>query len=161
MANMAPALYAAPQGLGSLESDEPSIEIEVVDPESMSIEIDGVTIDLTPGRESSEEFDANLAEDMSEGELMKIATELIEDVEADIYSRKDWTEAYVKGLEVLGLRYEERTEPWNGACGVYSTVLTEAAIRFQSESIMETFPAAGPVKTEIVGAIDKIGRAHV
>ena len=156
MANMAPALYAAPQGLASLDSDEPPIQIEVVDPESMSIEIDGVTIDLTPGKEAAEEFDANLAEDMSEGELMKIATELIEDVEADIYSRKDWTEAYVKGLEVLGLRYEERTEPWNGACGVYSTVLTEAAIRFQSESIMETFPAAGPVKTEIVGAIDKL-----
>ena len=120
MANMAPALYAAPQGLASLDSDEPPIQIEVVDPESMSIEIDGVTIDLTPGKEAAEEFDANLAEDMSEGELMKIATELIEDVEADIYSRKDWTEAYVKGLEVLGLRYEERTEPWNGACGVYS-----------------------------------------
>ena len=77
-------------------------------------------------------------------------------VDADISSRKDWTDAYVKGLEVLGTKYEERTEPWNGACGVFSTVLTEAAIRFQSETITETFPAAGPVKTEIIGAIDKL-----
>jgi hypothetical protein len=81
---------------------------------------------------------------------------LVELVEADISSRKDWAESFVKGLEVLGVNYEERTEPWNGACGVYSTVLTEAAIRFQSESIMETFPAAGPVKTEIIGAIDRL-----
>jgi hypothetical protein len=78
------------------------------------------------------------------------------DVEGDISSRKDWVEMFVKGLEVLGMKYEERTEPWNGACGVYSTILTEAAIRFQSDTIIETFPAQGPVKTEIVGAIDKL-----
>ena len=138
---MEKSLYAAPMGLGTLEdSPEDAIEIEVVDPEAMSINIGGVEIDLTPQEE--ETFDANLAEDMDESELLKIATEIIEDVDADIASRKDWTESYVKGLEVLGLRYEERTEPWTGACGVYSTILTEAAIRFQSESIMETFPAA-------------------
>ena len=155
--NMAPALYAAPQGLASLEdSPESAIEIVVEDPEAMQISVDGMTIDLSPEDTREIPFDANLAEDMDESELVKIATELIEDVDADIASRKDWTESYVKGLEVLGLRYEERTEPWTGACGVYSTLLTEAAIRFQSESIMETFPAAGPVKTEIMGAIDKM-----
>ena len=153
--NMAPALYAAPQGLASLE-EEP-IEIEIEDPEAVNISFDGMTINLDPDAEKEEQnFDANLAEDMDDSELMALAGELIEEVDADIASRKDWTEAYVKGLEVLGLRYEERTEPWTGACGVYSTVLTEAAIRFQSESIMETFPAAGPVKTEIIGAIDKM-----
>ncbi len=155
--NMAPSLYAAPQGLAALDDGtEDAIEIVVDNPDAVQISFDGVTIDLEPGSVTEQEFDANLAEGMKESELMKIATELVEDVEADINSRKDWTEAYVKGLEVLGLRYEERTEPWNGACGVYSTVLTEAAIRFQSESIMETFPAAGPVKTQIVGAIDKL-----
>ena len=154
--SMSPSLYAAPMGLEAL-SDEPAIEIEVKDPEEMSIEIDGVVIDLMPqSEEKEEEFSDNLAEFMDESELTKIASELMEEVDADIQSRKDWTETYVKGLEVLGMRYEERTEPWNGACGVFSTLLTEAAIRFQSESIMETFPAAGPVKTEIVGAIDKL-----
>ena len=93
---------------------------------------------------------------LDEGELEKIGAELVELVDADIFSRKEWAETYVKGLEVLGIKYEERTEPWNGACGVYSTILTEAAIRFQAESIMETFPAAGPVKTEIFGAITKL-----
>jgi hypothetical protein len=88
---------------------------------------------------------------MSESDLQKIAGDIMELVEADINSRKDWVDTYVKGLDVLGLRYDEVTEPWDGACGVFSTLLTEAAIRFQSESIMETFPAAGPVKTNIIG----------
>jgi hypothetical protein len=92
---------------------------------------------------------------LDDGELGQIASELLELVDADINSRKDWADAFVKGLEVLGLKYEERTEPWTGACGVYSTVLTEAAIRFQSESIMETFPAQGPVKTAIIGLINE------
>jgi hypothetical protein len=93
---------------------------------------------------------------MTEAELSTLASELLELVDADITSRRDWVDMYVRGLEVLGMHYEERTEPWEGACGVYSTVLTEAAIRFQSETIIETFPAAGPVKTEIIGAIDKL-----
>ena len=105
------------------------------------------------------EFDANLAEHMSESALTTLATELVEDVDADIESRKEWTSAFVKGLEVLGMDYEERTEPWAGACGVFSTVLTEAAVRFQSETIMETFPADGPVKTKIMGAIDEMKTA--
>jgi hypothetical protein len=111
-----------------------------------------VTIILAAGiEEGDSEFDANLAEEMEEGDLTVIGTELLDLVEADINSRKEWTDTFVKGLEVLGMRYEERTEPWAGACGVFSTVLSEAAIRFQSETIMETFPAAGPVKTEIIG----------
>jgi hypothetical protein len=93
---------------------------------------------------------------MTEAELSTLASELLELVDADITSRRDWVDMYVRGLEVLGMNYEDRTEPWEGACGVYSTVLTEAAIRFQSETIIETFPAAGPVKTEIIGAIDKL-----
>jgi len=147
------AVNQAPMGLSELledigmdvELDEPIIEIE-----------DSVEIILEPETDYESDFDDNLAEILEEGVLGKIASELVELVEADISSRKDWAESFVKGLEVLGVNYEERTEPWNGACGVYSTVLTEAAIRFQSESIMETFPAAGPVKTEIIGAIDRL-----
>ena len=146
------ALYAAPQGLDSLLAEESPIEIEIVNPEGVSIGIDGVEIDLMPEDKTAEEsFDSNLAEFMDDSELQKIAGDIMELIEADINSRKDWVDTYVKGLDVLGLRYDEVTEPWDGACGVFSTLLTEAAIRFQSESIMETFPAAGPVKTNIIG----------
>jgi hypothetical protein len=93
---------------------------------------------------------------MDDGTLATIGSDLVEDGSSDITSRKDWVEMYVKGLDVLGMKYEDRTEPWNGACGVFSTILTEAAVRFQSETIIETFPAAGPVKTEIIGAIDRL-----
>ncbi|NBS68610.1 hypothetical protein EBT31_06800 [bacterium] len=148
------SVYQAPMGLASLP-EEP-IEIEIEDPEAVSISMDGLEITLEKGSDfEGADFNSNLAEVLDEGVLNTIASELTELVEADIDSRKDWAETFVKGLEVLGLQYEERTEPWNGACGVYSTVLTEAAIRFQSESIMETFPAGGPVKTEIIGAITK------
>ena len=136
--------------------EDPAIEIEIEDPESVTLGIDGVEIELTPGGEDETAFDANLAETMDEGELQTLASELISLVDADMNSRKDWSDMYVKGLEVLGMKYEERTEPWNGACGVYSPLLTEAAIRFQSEMITETFPAQGPVKTQIIGAIDKM-----
>ena len=151
------SISQAPLGLDSLIPDSPSegVEIQIDNPDDVVIGIDGVEIDLMPEAEELD-FDANLAEEMSGGELQKLASDIIEMVDADINSRKDWVEMYVKGLEVLGMKYEERTEPWNGACGVYSTILTEAAIRFQSETILETFPAAGPVKTEIIGAIDKL-----
>jgi hypothetical protein len=137
-------------------TDEPALEIEIEDPEGVKIGIDGVEIELTPEPETAEEFDANLAEYMDDGELQSLASDLISLVDADINSRKDWTDMFVKGLEVLGMKYEERTEPWNGACGVYSPLLTEAAIRFQSEMITETFPAQGPVKTQIIGAVDRL-----
>lgn len=145
-------LYGMPEGIEALATEEAPIEIEIVNPEGVSIGIDGVEIDLMPEEEEkAEEFDSNLAEFMSESDLQKIAGDVIEMIESDLNSRKDWVDTYVKGLDVLGLRYDEVTEPWDGACGVFSTLLTEAAIRFQSESIMETFPAAGPVKTSIIG----------
>lgn len=152
--SMTPSLYQAPEGLESIAM-EPAIEIEIENPEGVKIGIDGMEIDLMPDKEESE-FDANLAEDMDEGALQSVAEDIMGLVDADISSRKDWVEMYVKGLEVLGMKYEERTEPWNGACGVFSTLLTEAAVKFQSETIIETFPAAGPVKTEIIGAIDRL-----
>ena len=137
-------------------SQEPAIEIEIEDPEAVKIGIDGVEIDLLPETPTAEDFDANLAEYIDDSELQSLAGELISLVDADINSRKDWTEMFVKGLEVLGMKYEERTEPWSGACGVYSPLLTEAAIRFQSEMITETFPAQGPVKTLIIGQTNKM-----
>lgn len=146
------ALYEMPEGIEMLAQQEAPIEIEVENPESMSIGVGGVEIELVPDEPSAEDFDANLADFMSEADLQKLSSDLMELVEADINSRKDWVDTYVKGLDVLGLRYDEVTEPWDGACGVFSTLLTESAIRFQSESIMETFPAQGPVKTNIIGA---------
>jgi hypothetical protein len=156
--SMMPSISPAPMGLSDLEmEDGPAIEIEIEDPEGVKMGIDGVEIDLMPdtGETGDDEFDDNLAEYISESELGTIGSEITALIEADITSRKDWTDMFVRGLEVLGMRYEERTEPWNGACGVYSTILTEAAVRFQSETIIETFPAAGPVKTEIIGQVDK------
>ena len=131
--------------------DEPVMEIEIEDPESVDIRMGGIEISLEREPETAEDFDANLAEYMDEGALQSLASELIAQVDADINSRKDWVEMYVKGLEVLGMKYEERAEPWMGACGVFSPLLNEAAIRFQSEMITETFPAQGPVKTQIIG----------
>ena len=124
--NIDPAMVPLlPEEMG----DEPMVEIEIEDPESVKIGIDGLEIELEPGRETAEDFDANLAEYMDEGDLQGLASDLIGLVDADINSRKDWADMYVKGLEVLGMKYEERAEPWLGACGVYSPILTEAAIR--------------------------------
>jgi hypothetical protein len=158
---MFPSLNPAPLGLEALTSDMeegPGIEIQIENPDGVLIGMDGVEIDLNEIIDGADEgdFDANLAEEMNDGELQKVASDLMEMVDSDIGARKEWVEMYVKGLDVLGMKYEERTEPWLGACGVFSTVLTEAAVRFQSETIIETFPAAGPVKTEIIGAIDKL-----
>ena len=141
------ALYQAPQGLAAI--DGPDVEIEIVDPEEVDIKMDGVEIEI--GGESIEDFDANLAEYVPESVLTQIAGDLMGDFQSDIDSRKDWIQTYVDGLELLGLKIEERSEPWEGACGVYHPVLAEAVIKFQSETIMETFPASGPVKGEIVG----------
>ena len=155
--NIDKALYPADGGLPDLmDMGEPALEIEIENPDSITLADGSMEITIEPGKEVSDDFSKNLAEDMDDSELGALASELMEYVDADINSRKDWTETYVKGLEVLGMKYEERTEPWNGACGVFSTVLTEAAIRFQSETITETFPAQGPVKTEIIGAIDRL-----
>lgn len=150
--NFDKAVYQAPMGL----DDSRGVSIEIEDPESVTIDTGDVEITLEPENDYGGDFDSNLAEILDEGELSTISSDLMELVDADISSRKDWAETFVKGLEVLGMNYEERTQPWNGACGVFSTILTEAAIKFQAESIMETFPAQGPVKTEIIGAIDKM-----
>ncbi len=150
------SLYAAPQGLDEF-GEEGVLEIEIENPEGVKIGIDGLEIDLMPEEDfGTAAFDDNLAEFIDESELGKIGSDIMAMVEADITSRKDWTEMFVKGLEVLGMKYEERTDPWTGACGVFSTLLTEAAVRFQSETIIETFPAQGPVKTQIIGAIDQL-----
>ena len=147
-------LYAAPTGLESLEAD-PGLEIEVVNPESVTLADGSMEITLVPEEALSDEgeFDENLAERMDEGELSSLASELLGLVDADVSARKEWSDMYVKGIEVLGLKYEDRTEPWDGACGVFSTILLEAAIRFQAETMSETFPASGPVKTKILGAV--------
>lgn len=153
------SLYQAPEGIEGLDDfglddDSPVVEINVVDPEQMSVEIDGDSFVLVSGEPEFEElvgFDANLAEHMSEEAMETLASDLIEMVDSDIYSRKEWAETFTDGLEVLGMKYEEKSEPWDGACGVFSTVLAEAAIRFQAETMSETFPASGPVKTKIIG----------
>lgn len=145
-------IYAAPQG-DSL-TDEPALEIEIVDPEQVTLSDGSVEIVLEPGGASESddgEFDENLAESIDEEELTLLAIDLINAVDEDIESRKDWADTYVAGLDVLGLKYEERTEPWENACGVYSSVLSEAAIRFQAEAMSETFPAQGPVKCKLLG----------
>ena len=145
------SLYAAPQGLPDMAEEDPMIDIQVENPESMSIGIDGMEIELTPGQETTDDFDANLAEFMGEQELQSLASELLGDFDSDIASRKDWMQTYVDGLELLGMKIEERSEPWEGACGVYHPLLSEALVKFQSETMMSTFPAAGPVKTQIIG----------
>ena len=145
------ALYEAPVGIADLAEQEPDIEIEIEDPESVRIGIDGMEIEIEPGKETSEDFDANLADEMDERLLATLATDLLGDYDSDVNARKDWLNTYVKGLKLLGLDYEERTEPWSGACGVFHPILMESAVKFQSEAIMETFPAMGPVKTKIIG----------
>jgi len=147
------ALYQAPVGLAEM-MDAPDIEIEIEDPESLSIDMGDVEIDLEPRKETAEDFDANLAEFMDEGELDALGNDLVDDFVKDGMDRKDWIKTYIDGLKLLGLNYEERTEPWQGACGVFHPMLTEAVVRFQSEAMMETFPAMGPVKTQIVGETD-------
>ena len=148
-------LYAAPDGLeGELLAEESKeLEIEIVNPEMVTLDDGSVEITLVPGADMEGEmsFDMNLADVLEESELNELSQEILGLVDADIDSRKDWADTFVKGLDVLGFKYEERTEPWEGACGVYSTVLAEAAIRFQAETMSETFPAAGPVRTKILG----------
>ena len=144
------ALYAAPQGLEQLSEDEQPIEIEIEDPEAVNISGPGFEIEMKEA-EDEDEFEKNLAEDMDERQLAQIAGDLIGDYEADVSSRKDWVQTYVDGLELLGTKLEERIEPWPGACGVYHPLLSESVVRFQAETMMETMPAAGPVKSKIIG----------
>ena len=145
--SMDKGLYAAPLGMEQ-EMDAP-IEIEIEDPKSVDIGIGDLQIHM--GKDEEDDFDANLAEIMDDSDLKSLSSDLIEDFDKDTADRRDWIRTYVEGLKLLGLRYEERTEPWQGACGVFHPMLTESVVRFQSEGITETFPAMGPVKTKIIG----------
>jgi hypothetical protein len=146
------ALYQAPVGMDE-DKDSSELEIEIVNPESVTLDDGSMEITIMPGAEGMEggAFEDNLAETLDEGILDKLAEDITGNIESDVDSRKDWADTFVKGLDVLGFKYESRTEPWEGACGVYSTVLAEAAIRFQAETMSETFPSSGPVKTKILG----------
>ena len=150
-------IFSAPLGMDEEltdmdEMEVPELEIEIIDPEAVTLSDGGMEITIIPGTEGDfTEFGGNLAETMDDRDLASLADDLMGQVQSDIDSRKDWADTFVKGLDVLGFKYEERTDPWEGACGVFSTVLAEAAIRFQAETMSETFPAAGPVKTKILG----------
>jgi hypothetical protein len=149
--NMDKSLSQAPQGLEELASAQPDLSIEIENPESVTLDDGSMEITIQPGKEQDDEFNDNLAEDMDEGQLTELSGDLVGEYDADINSRKDWLTTYVDGLELLGLKVEDRTEPWPGACNVYHPLMTEALVKFQAETMMETFPAAGPVKTVIVG----------
>jgi hypothetical protein len=150
MANIDKSLYQAPVGIDALGAGQDPIEIEIVDPEEVNIHAGDLELSIKKGDETGD-FGANLAEEMDQKDLDSMAGDLIGDIDNDKASRKDWEKAYTEGLKLLGLQYEERTEPWNGACGVFHPMITEAVIRFQSETITETFPASGPVRTKILG----------
>ena len=149
--NIDKALYSAPVGLEEMAQAEPELEIEIVDPEEVNIGIDGLEISLTKEEPEQGDFNANLAEELDASFVDGLGSDLVADITQDVGSRKEWEKAYVEGLKLLGLQIEERTEPWNGACGVFHPMITEAVVKFQSEMITETFPAQGPVKTKIIG----------
>jgi hypothetical protein len=129
--------------------DEPMLEIEIeIDPEDRE---EAEEINEEFDEEADEEFNTNLAESLDDSLLTEIASDLLSEFDEDLSSRKDWMQTYVDGLELLGLKIEDRTEPWPGACGVYHPILSEALVKFQAETIMETFPAAGPVRTQMIG----------
>jgi hypothetical protein len=149
--NIDKALYQQPVGIDALAEQESPIEIEIVDPEEVTIGMDGLEITLKPGEDTEEGFSDNLAEYMDDGALQSLAGDLMSDIDNDKGSRKEWEKTYVDGLKLLGLQIEERTEPWQGACGVFHPMITEAVVRFQAETITETFPAQGPVRSKIIG----------
>ena len=147
------ALNRAPLGMSGMDmsDDEPGIEIEIEDPESVTIGMGGLEIEIDPDAEDDSDFADNLVDMLDEGQLTQLAGELVDEYEEDVAARKDWVQTYVDGLELLGMKVEDRTEPWPGACGVYHPLLSEALVKFQAETMMETFPAQGPVKTQIIG----------
>ena len=150
---MEKGLYAAPMGIEQAAQEEEPLEISIEDPESVDIGIGGESLlhmEKDDG-EDDEGFDDNLAEYLTEGQLMMLAGDLLGEFEEDISSRKDWIQTYVDGLQLLGMNIEERMEPWPGACGVYHPLLSETLVKFQAETITSIFPASGPVKTQIIG----------
>ena len=149
-------LYAAPEGMEV--GGSPELEIEIVNPEMVTLDDGSVEITIIPGGDEDLDgvpFDANLAEHLDERVLAELSGDLISAYDNDVSARKDWEETYTEGVKLLGLKYEERTEPWEGACGVHHPMIAEAAVRFQAEAIMETFPASGPVRTKIIGQVDR------
>jgi len=144
-------MYQAPQGING--EDVSALEVEIVNPDMVTLDDGSMEVTIIPEPEGvmTGAFDENIAEVLEEDQLTSISNELLGLIDSDVDSRKDWADTFVKGLDVLGFKHEERTEPWEGACGVYSNVLAEAAIRFQAETMSETFPAQGPVKTKILG----------
>jgi hypothetical protein len=149
-------LYQAPIGMDKEPTmEDAALSIEIENPDSVTLDDGSMEITIEPGKEADDEFNANLAEELDEGKLTELSGDLIGEYDADIASRKDWLTTYVEGLELLGLKVEDRTEPWPGACNVYHPLMTEALVKFQAETMMETFPASGPVKTKIVGKITK------
>jgi hypothetical protein len=152
MADIDKSLSQAPQGIEAMAMGQPDLSIEIENPESVTLDDGSMEITIVPGKEvDDEEFNANLAEELDEGTLTELSGDLLGEVTSDLDSRKDWLTTYVDGLELLGLKIEDRTEPWPGACNVYHPLMTEALVKFQAETMMETFPASGPVKTQIVG----------
>jgi len=150
MADIDKGLYAAPVGVAEMAESEEAIEIEIVDPEEVTIRTNDMELTIDPDA-MDDSFGDNLAEELDEQYMGQLASDLLEDFTNDLNSRKDWLETYVDGLELLGLKIEQRSEPWEGACAVYHPLLSEALVKFQAETMMETFPAAGPVKTSIIG----------
>ena len=162
-------LYGMPEGIdeelmgemGEEMTPDAMVGIDVVTEGDLPVmvELEDGSVEISFGEEVEDAdmapFDANLADYLDDGQLQEISGELCEAIDGDTSARRDWADTYVKGLDVLGMKYEERTEPWENACGVYSNILAEAAIRFQAEAMSETFPAAGPVKTKILGEVTK------
>ena len=152
-------LYDLPEGIEGMEEGEAMIAIDVMSDEGVEVVLEDGSVEITFGEEieglDDAPFDANLAEYLDDQALTKLAADLVGSVDSDVNSRKDWADTFVKGLETIGMKMEQRSSPWEDACGVYSTVLAEAAIRFQAEAMSETFPAAGPVQTKILGEITR------
>ena len=152
-------LYNMPEGIEEMGEAEAVITIDTMSDEGVEVVLEDGSVEITFGEEIEEldaaPFDANLADYLEDGQLEEISGDLCEAVEGDMAARRDWADSYVAGLDVLGMKYEERTEPWENSCGVYSNILAEAAIRFQAEAMSETFPAAGPVRTKILGETTK------
>jgi hypothetical protein len=149
----------APKGLDDMMKEmanmEPDVEIEIEDPEEVSIKMGGLELEFSKDEMEDDEFNKNLAEEIEDDDLAKLADELLEDYEGDLTARRDWLDTYVEGLDLLGLKLEDRSEPWEGACNVYHPLMTETLVKFQAETMTETFPAAGPVKTQVIGKLTR------
>jgi hypothetical protein len=130
------------------------LKLKLKTQKKVTIKAGGMEIEIDPD-EMDDGFNDNLAEEMDDDLLQNLASDLLEEYEGDLSARKDWLDTYVEGLDLLGLKLEDRSEPWEGACNVYHPLMTEALVKFQAETMTETFPASGPVKTQIIGKLTK------